>query len=107
MIRRYTLLGGAIALMMAVLYAIWRSATRDLRRLQKLVDALSERDYGTRARLQRPGVIGSLGRSLDALADRLSMSEQKKRSRKDRLRTPSHWSGRPICQHLCCRMGIR
>ena len=26
MIRRYTLLGGAIALMMAVLYAIWRSA---------------------------------------------------------------------------------
>ncbi|MGB5415354.1 MAG: hypothetical protein WBN01_11985, partial [Polyangiales bacterium] len=68
MIRRYTLLGGAIALMMAVLYAIWRSAApelpawpmllaglalaslfswiatradaRDLRRLQKLVDAL-------------------------------------------------------------------
>jgi two-component system phosphate regulon sensor histidine kinase PhoR len=114
-IRRYTLLGGAIALMMAVLYAIWRSVApswptwsvlmaglalaslvswlvarddaRDLRRLQKLVDALSERDFGVRARLQRPGTIGSLGRSLDALADRLSTSEQKKRSRKDRLRT--------------------
>ncbi len=115
MIRRYTLLGGAIALMMAVLYAIWRSAApnvpvwpvllaglalaglfswmaargdaRDLLRLQKLVDALSARDYGTRARLQRPGAIGALGRSLDALADGLSMSEKKKRSRKDRLRT--------------------
>jgi len=114
-IRRYTLLGGAIALMMAVLYAIWRSAApelpawpmllaglalaslfswittradaRDLRRLQKLVDALSARDYGTRARLHRPGAIGALGRSLDTLADGLSMSEQKKRSRKDRLRT--------------------
>jgi len=114
-IRRYTLLGGAIGLMMAVLYAIWRGAApelpgwpmllaglalaglfswiaarrdaRDLRSLQRLVNALSARDYGTRARLQRPGAIGALGRSLDALADELSISEQKKRSRKDRLRT--------------------
>lgn len=114
-IRRYTLLGGAIALMMAALYALWRSASpempawavvsvgvalaclvawvaarsdaQDLGRLQQLVDALAERDYGRRARMLRPGVIGNLGRSLDTLGERLSTGEQKKRSRKDRLRT--------------------
>ncbi|MGB3053095.1 MAG: ATP-binding protein [Polyangiales bacterium] len=115
MIRRYTLLGGAIALMMAVLYALWRGVApdlpawavlfaglalacvfawiaargdaRDLRRVQQLVNALSERDYGARARMQRQGAVGHLGRSLDALAEGLSTSELKKRSRKDRLRT--------------------
>ena len=115
MIRRYTLLGVGIALMLACLYGIWRRAApelsgwavlfagvglscllawiaarndaRDLGRLQKLVDGLEQRDYGRRARLHRPGAIGDLGRSLDALAERLSTAEKKKRSRKDRLRT--------------------
>ncbi|MGB5548596.1 MAG: ATP-binding protein [Polyangiales bacterium] len=115
MIRRYTLLGGGIALMMAALYALWRSAapdlpgwavllaglalgcfaawmtarsdSRDLKRVQRLVDALGERDYGSRARLLRRDSIGQLGRSLDALAEGLSTSDKKKLSRKDRLRT--------------------
>jgi two-component system phosphate regulon sensor histidine kinase PhoR len=52
-----------------------------------LVDALLERNYDERARLGRPGPIGDLGRVLDALAERLGTSEQKKRSRKDRLQT--------------------
>jgi len=52
-----------------------------------VVDALIERNYDKRARLSRPGPIGDLGRALDALAERLGASEQKKRSRKDRLQT--------------------
>lgn len=102
-------------MLMAGLYAIWRSAApglpgsavllggvaisclfawfaargdaRDLRRIQETVDALAERDYGRRSRLHRPGAIGDLGRSLDALGEQLSTGDEKKRSRKDRLRT--------------------
>lgn len=115
MIRRYTLLGGAIALLMATSYAVlrgvapdapawalvlggvglgcmvgWLASRRDAldaRRLQQLVEALTERDFDRRARLSSPGQIGDLGRSLDALAERLSTGDKKKRSRKDRLRT--------------------
>ncbi len=115
MIRRYALLGAGIALMLSALYGIWRRASpelsgwlvllagmalsavlawivarrdaEDLGRLQQLADALQERDFGRRARLRRPGTIGRLGRSLDALAEQLSAAEKKKLSRKDRLRT--------------------
>jgi two-component system phosphate regulon sensor histidine kinase PhoR len=114
-IRRYTLIGGAIALMMATLIASFRAVTpevpawavvlagaaigclvgwlgsrrdaRDAQRLQQVVEALSERDFEQRARLSRPGAIGDLGRSLDSLAERLSTGDKKKRSRKARLRT--------------------
>jgi len=113
--RRYTLLGGVIALMMALLYVFWQSAAPeapawaivlggvalgclagwvasrrdagDTRRLQQVVNALMDREYDKRVRLARPGPIGDLGRALDTLADRLSTSEEKKRSRKDRLQT--------------------
>ncbi|MGB8224140.1 MAG: hypothetical protein WCF10_16240, partial [Polyangiales bacterium] len=96
MSRRYTLLGGAIALTVGVMYAIWRAAAPDaprsaiilggvalgcflgwaasrrdaldLLRLHRLVDALLERNYDERARLGRSGPIGDLGRVLDALA---------------------------------------
>ena len=102
-------------MLMAGLYAIWRSAApglpgsavllggvaisclfawfaargdaRDLTRIQETVDALAERDYGRRSRLHRPGAIRDLGRSLDALGEQLSTGDEKKRSRKDRLRT--------------------
>ena len=115
MIRRYTLIGGAIALMTAALYAIsravlpgvaawvvmlfavvlgclvgWMASRRDAldtQRLQEVIEALTERDFERRARLSSPGQIGDLGRSLDALAERLWTGDQKKRSRKDRLRT--------------------
>lgn len=115
MTRRYTLLGGVIALMMALLYVFWQSAAPeapawaivlggvalgclagwvasrrdagDTRRLQQVVNALMDREYDKRVRLARPGPIGDLGRALDTLADRLSTSEEKKRSRKDRLQT--------------------
>jgi two-component system phosphate regulon sensor histidine kinase PhoR len=63
-----------------------RDAT-DAQRLQEVVEALTERDLGRRARLQRSGQLGELGRSLDTLAERLSTSEQKKHRRKDRLQT--------------------
>jgi two-component system phosphate regulon sensor histidine kinase PhoR len=114
-IRRYTLIGGAIALMVAALYAFshavtpeapawavafegvvlgclvgWLASRRDAadaRRLQEVVAALTKRDLARRARLRRPGQLGDLGRSLDALAERLSASEQKKHQRKDRLQT--------------------
>ena len=52
-----------------------------------MVEALTERDLERRVRLQRPGQLGDLGRSLDALAERLSASDQKKHRRKDRLQT--------------------
>jgi two-component system phosphate regulon sensor histidine kinase PhoR len=114
-IRRYTLIGGAIALMTAALYLFsraavpdapawavmltglalgcvvgWMASRRDAldtQRLQEVVQALTERDFDRRARLSSPGQIGDLGRSLDALAERLSTGDKKKRSRKDRLRT--------------------
>ncbi|HET6418157.1 MAG TPA: ATP-binding protein [Polyangiales bacterium] len=115
MIQRYTLLGGVIALVMIALQAFWQGAapglpgwiaamtalliacligwaaarrdSRDLRRLQRQVAALSDRDFGKRTRMQRPDAIGELGRSLDALSERLSTSEIKKQGRKDRLQT--------------------
>jgi len=114
-IRRYTLIGGAIALMTAALYAFSRAVTPaapawaivlegvvlgclvgwiasrrdalDAQRLRQVVEALTERNFESRARLSSQGQIGDLGRSLDALAERLSTGDQKKRSRKDRLRT--------------------
>jgi two-component system phosphate regulon sensor histidine kinase PhoR len=114
-IRRYTLIGGAIALMTAALYAVsravlpgapawvvmliavalgclvgWMASRRgalDAQRLQEVIEALTARDFERRARLSSPGQIGDLGRSLDALAERLWTGDQKKRSRKDRLRT--------------------
>ncbi len=64
-----------------------RRDARDLRRLQREVDALIDRDFGKRSRMQRPDAIGELGRSLDALGERLWTSEKKKQRRKDRLQT--------------------
>jgi two-component system phosphate regulon sensor histidine kinase PhoR len=109
------LIGGAIVLMMAALYAISRTVTpeaptwavvlggvalgclvgwlgsrrdaRDAQRLQQVVEALAEQDFEQRARLSSPGELGDLGRSLDSLAERLSTGDRKKRSRKDRLQT--------------------
>jgi two-component system phosphate regulon sensor histidine kinase PhoR len=113
-IRRYTLFGGVVALVVAGLYAYWQAAAptgswvaiviavvfgavagwlvsrrdmRDIRRLQAVVDAMVEGDLGPRARMRRPGPLGNLGRSLDALVERLSLGEKKKHSRKDRLGT--------------------
>jgi two-component system phosphate regulon sensor histidine kinase PhoR len=114
-IRRYTLLGGGVALLVAGLYAYWEVAApgahswvivvigvgsgalagwllarrdmRDIRRLQSAADAMVKRDFGSRVRARRAGPLGDLGRSLDALADRLSLGEKKKHSRKERLGT--------------------
>jgi two-component system phosphate regulon sensor histidine kinase PhoR len=113
--RRYTLIGGGIALIMAALYGLSRALTpgapawvvvlegvalgclvgwlasrrdsRDTARLQEVVVALTERNLEARARLGHSGPLGDLGRALDALAERLSMSEQKKDRRKDRQQT--------------------
>jgi len=84
---RWTIVLGGVVLGAVVGWAASRRDALDMKRLQRSVDALTERDYAKRARLSRPGPIGSLGRSLDALAERLSTSEQKKLSRKDRLQT--------------------
>lgn len=115
MIQRYTLLGGLVAAMMAALYALWRAVAPELsawavvlggaamgcaigwvvsrrdaldaRRVQQVIEALLERDFGVRARLNSPGELGELGRAVDQLAERLSSDAKKKRRRKDRLRT--------------------
>jgi two-component system phosphate regulon sensor histidine kinase PhoR len=115
MIRRYTLIGGGIALMMAAVYGLSRALTpsapawavvlegvalgcligwlvsrrdsRDVARLQRVIVALTERNLETRARLGHSGPLGDLGRALDALAERLSTSAQKKDRRKDRQQT--------------------
>ena len=68
----------------------WIASRRDAidaQRLRQVVEALTERNFESRARLSSQGQIGDLGRSLDGLAERLSTGDQKKRSRKDRLRT--------------------
>jgi two-component system phosphate regulon sensor histidine kinase PhoR len=68
----------------------WSASRRDaldLQRLQQVVEALSERNFESRARLSSLGQLGDLGRSLDSLAERLATGEKKKLSRKDRLRT--------------------
>jgi two-component system phosphate regulon sensor histidine kinase PhoR len=84
---RSAIILGGVALGCFLGWAASRRDALDLLRLHGLVDALLERNYDERARLGRPGPIGDLGRVLDALAERLGTSEQKKRSRKDRLQT--------------------
>ncbi len=107
--------GGVVALIVAGLYAYWQATApgarswaiiaigvvigavagwlvsrrdmRDIQRLQAVVDAMLKGDFSVRARMRRPGPFGHLGRSLDGLAERLSLSEKKKHSRKDRLGT--------------------
>ncbi len=64
-----------------------RRDARDTRRLQEVVEALTKRNIETRARLSAPGQLGDLGRSVDALAERLTASAEKKDRRKDRLQT--------------------
>jgi two-component system phosphate regulon sensor histidine kinase PhoR len=59
----------------------------DTKRLQGLVEELTARSYRGRARIHRLGPIPDLGRAIDALAERLSASEEKKHRREDRLRT--------------------
>jgi two-component system phosphate regulon sensor histidine kinase PhoR len=114
-VRRYTLLGGAIALSAALLF-VFREAIApeapdwalllcgvalgsavawvislqdalDTNRLQRLVEELTARNYGRRTRIRRRGAIPDLGRAIDALAERLSASEESKHRREDRLRT--------------------
>jgi len=68
----------------------WLASRRDaldVGRVQQVIEALTERNLESRARLSSAGQLGDLGRSLDELAERLSTSDKKKRSRKDRLRT--------------------
>jgi two-component system phosphate regulon sensor histidine kinase PhoR len=114
-IRRYTVLGAAIALVAGLLFVFrgviapeapdwalllcgvalgsavaWVVSLRDAldtTRLQKLVEELTQRSYGRRARIQRRGAIPDLGRAIDGLAERLSASEESKHRREDRLRT--------------------
>ena len=78
---------GGVALGCLVGWLASRRDANDARRLQRMVEALTERDLGSRVRLQRSGQLGDLGRSLDALGERLSASEEKKHRRKDRLQT--------------------
>jgi two-component system phosphate regulon sensor histidine kinase PhoR len=68
-------------------WLVSRRDALDARRLQQVVEGLTERNFESRARLSSQGQIGDLGRSLDELAERLSTGDQKKRSRKDRLQT--------------------
>lgn len=112
-IRRYTLLGGLVALATMALYTIlqgvavplgvvllagaalgslvgWLASRRDAndtRRLQKVIESLSDGDHGARARLRRPGQIGDLARAIDTLGERLARTRKKRRRQKDRLRT--------------------
>ena len=78
---------GGVALGCLVGWLASRRDALDTQRLQQVVEALAERNFESRARLLSLGQIGDLGRSLDSLAERLSTSDKKKRSRKDRLRT--------------------
>ena len=78
---------GGVALGCLVGWLASRRDALDTQRLQQVVEALAERNFESRARLHSLGQIGDLGRSLDSLAERLSTSDKKKRSRKDRLRT--------------------
>lgn len=115
MIRRYSLFGGLVALLLAGLYASWqmvapgarswgvvavgvflgafagwlmaRRDARDIRRLQDVVDAMARSDFGRRVRSRNAGPLGDLGQSVDALAEQLSLGQKKKHSRKERLGT--------------------
>jgi len=114
-VRRYTFLGGTIALAAGLLFVFratiapkapdwalilcgvvlgsavsWVTSLQDAldaSRLQRLVEELTARSYGQRARIRRSGPIPDLARAIDALAERLSASEEKKHRRQDRLRT--------------------
>jgi len=78
---------GGVALGALIGWLASRRDALDAERVQQVIEALTERNLESRARLSSPGQLGDVGRSLDALAERLSTSDKKKRSRKDRLRT--------------------
>lgn len=66
----------------------WLASRRDsldVRRLRRGIEWLREREYDRRVRLRSQGPLGDLGRSLDALAEELSVSEETEDQRKDRL----------------------
>lgn len=83
----WVLVVGGVALGSALAWATSYRDSLDVRRLQRVVDALTERSYEQRVRLRRPGPIPELGRAIDRLAERLSASEEKKHRREDRLQT--------------------
>jgi two-component system phosphate regulon sensor histidine kinase PhoR len=83
----WALVLGGVGLGCLVGWLASRRDALDAQRLQRVVEALAERDFERRARLSSPGPIGDLGRLLDSLAEGLSTGDKKKRSRKDRLRT--------------------
>lgn len=115
MTRRYAVLAGAIALGVGLSFAFrhvlapdasdwafviggvvlgaaigWLTSLQDsidLARVQRLIEELTTRRYDRRTRIQRSGQIADLARASDALAERLSASEEKKHRREDRLQT--------------------
>lgn len=115
MIRRYSLFGGVVALAALGLYLYWRAATpgvpswvlalvaaalgalggwmmsrrdtEDIRRLRGVVESMVEGHFAKRSRIRRSGDLGRLGRSVDALGERLAVGEVQEHSRQERLRT--------------------
>jgi two-component system phosphate regulon sensor histidine kinase PhoR len=68
-------------------WMISRRDTEDIRRLQGVVESMVEGQFAKRSRIRRSGDLGRLGRSVDALGERLAVGEVQEHSRQERLRT--------------------
>lgn len=90
-VRPWILVAVAVAITVAGgSVAGWLFARREIgiiRRLQGVVGAMTKSDFGPRVRTQSTGPLGDLGHSVDALADRLTLGQKKKDSRRERLGT--------------------
>lgn len=115
MTRRYTWVGGLVALTAAAVVVYLKAADpatpiwfvllvagvvgmvsgrlffnqdlRQLRKIKSVVDAMSRGDLAARARIAEPGLVGSIARSLDALSERLSKLDKAQLAQDERLRT--------------------
>ncbi len=88
-LREVLLLGGAVAVLAAVLLTIALSHTmvRPMRELTRVADALSAGDLEVRTRAQGNDELGRLGRALDRMADQLRERLRNLRAEEARLRT--------------------
>jgi two-component system phosphate regulon sensor histidine kinase PhoR len=86
-LRRILLVGGAVALLAAVLLSSVASVlmARALRGLTTVARRMSDGDLGVRSRLEARDEIGELGRALDHLAENLSRSLGELRDDRDLL----------------------
>ncbi|MDH5492507.1 MAG: cell wall metabolism sensor histidine kinase WalK [Myxococcales bacterium] len=86
--RQLVLVGGFVALLsgLILVLALGRTIAAPIRELEQTADALASGDLGARTRSQRSDELGTVGRSLDRMAEQLSARMEDLRAEEARLR---------------------